>query len=650
MSGSGDGKDRPLSVTGMVFRVSGSSSPPAGVSAFDRLAGRAWRAFKTVKTGILLLGLIGASCIYGTMFYAANTVLGDNAIPLAKARVFNAPWFTMLLGAFFVQFVVSTWHVTKMSFGIWWKRDFAKSRTFLEVGRGRACLADVPGGADGIEKTLRERFTRVHRSGNRFFAHRGLRTRIGPTVIHTGIVIILLAGLGRIYLDRRGEILSEGQFRGIEGETSSEVLHPVFRDQIMGPNNVAAMRIPYDVTVLDFDVINHANSNEPAYFSSLVKVKSHETGEVRVAKLDMNHSLSFPGALEGPPHLFGLISGARWTLEFHQAAYQPMPPIQLHRTDFDVRDAKTGERIAVTDATPGARVQIGETDLMLEVDGEAAGSPWRIYSAANPREPIAGGALRGSAAGRTFAFQVQRIFTDFRVDKSLKPYNASKEVGNVAVEVALFEDGLPSGTSWVFLDPMIAGKMPAAHEQARLVLQDIQTAGEPETTDWTDPSASRVILAVQDRETSVTLGAATVQLGQRSRDFVIGPPPGTESAPAGDAKYAVFVLGRSMAYMTVLSVVNEPAVPFYMAGVAFIAVGAMLTFAGRYRAFHGEWDEEAGVLRLALIPRFGKGPDPAEFDRLLAALGGRRVDQATEPEPDAIQAETVEPEAEPLPV
>ena len=33
--------------------------------------------------------------------------------------------------------------------------------------------------------------------------------------------------------------------------------------------NLVPRAIPYEITVLDFDEIKHANSNEPAYFSSL---------------------------------------------------------------------------------------------------------------------------------------------------------------------------------------------------------------------------------------------------------------------------------------------------------------------------------------------------------------------------------------------
>src|SRR5690606_35210161 len=171
-----------------------------------------------LKMGLFLLSLICAVCIYGTMFYAANKVYGDNAIPMAKARVFNAWWFFSLLGLFFVQFVISTWHVTKMSFGIWSKRDFSRSRDYLTIGRNRANI-EVPDGPDHIERVLRRRFTRAHRDGNRFFAHAGLRQRIGPTIVHAGIVVILLAGLCRIYLDRKGYVLSEGRFIGSEGET-----------------------------------------------------------------------------------------------------------------------------------------------------------------------------------------------------------------------------------------------------------------------------------------------------------------------------------------------------------------------------------------------------------------------------------------------
>jgi hypothetical protein len=59
---------------------------------------------------------------------------------------------------------------------------------------------------------------------------------------------------------------------------------------------------------------------------------------------------------------------------------------------------------------------------------------------------------------------------------------------------------------------------------------------------------------------------------------------------------------------------------YYTLGVALMAIGALLTFSGRYRALYGTWDAAAAKFHFALVPRFGKRPDPIEFRRLIEAL------------------------------
>src|SRR5690606_11451020 len=155
-----------------------------------------------------------------------------------------------------------------MSFTIWKKADFGRSKSYITgPGEGRASV-EIPAGTDHIEAVLAKKFTRWHKRGDKYFAHAGLRQRIGPTIVHSGIVVIVLAGLVHLVLDKQGYILSEGRFLAAEGETVRQVYTPIHLDHQINPGgNLTAIPIPYDVKLLDFDEIKHANSDAPAYFS-----------------------------------------------------------------------------------------------------------------------------------------------------------------------------------------------------------------------------------------------------------------------------------------------------------------------------------------------------------------------------------------------
>lgn len=569
-----------------------------------------WRAYVSVPFGLFLLGAIAVACIYGTMFYAANKSLGDQAIPLAKAYVFNARWFLALLAFFFIQFVISTWHVTKMSFGIWWKRDFSRTTGYITAkdAPGRASVA-MAGGIDAVERVLHRRFTRTHRQGDRVFAHAGLSQRIGPTIIHIGIVIVLIAGVVRIIMDRNGYILSEGRFVGAEGEVTSSVFRPLRMDRQIGPGNMESFNVPAQIKVLDFDEIKHPNSETPEYFSTLLEVTNPRTGEVKVAKLDMNHSLNIGG------------------LEFHQASYQMLPPIQTHRVDLDVRDAVTGERIAITDASPETRVQVGNEDLFIEIDGEEGGAAWRLYTSAKPNDPIETGTLIEAPQEGQFSVRAVQFYPDFTFTEDKGPHSRSNLPANPALRVALLRDGKPVGETLLFMVAEWAAFSPQPDPAFKVELADVRVrknadGSEPdyETFDWTKPGDAGFMVRVTEKSDGRELATLAVTLGGVTDPIKFKTTPDTHSVPA-NARTTVSVVGRSPRYLTVLTVVNEPIVPYYTLGVALMALGAMMTFIGRYRALHGWWDESTRQFHFALVPRFGKAPDAGEFERLVGELG-----------------------------
>ncbi len=579
------------------------------LEVLDRWILKGWRVFISLKFGIFLLALIGIVSIWGTMGFASNAALGDNAIPFARTKVFEHPYFVALLLLFAINLIFSTWHVTIMSFGIWWKKEFQKSKTFYMGGKAPRAVISVPEGVEAVEPKLRKAFTRFHREGSGLFAHSGLMARMGPTIVHIGMLTVIFSVIAKAVLLWQGGIMTEGRFLGAEGEQSNIVHQPQALEQQITQENRIETPIDVWIKVLDFDEIKHPNSDVPAHFTCLLEVRDPRTQEVTVAELDMNHSLKIPTSDYG-------------YLQFHQAGYQPVPPGEVQRVNFDVRDRTTGERIAVTDTHSGNRVRIGETDLFLEVDGVNPANRWRIYTASDPKEPTAQGLIEGGQQ-LDFAIKPLEFYTDFRIDpESQKPINNSDQIINPALKVALFLDDQQVDTTWLFYDDSLAEMMPQSHPRFHLDLKDVRVLADKEIADidWTEPESAIYDIQLTDRNTGEEQVVELV-IDEQSRAFTYeSQVKHGEQLLGTEGNYIVRVLGPTQRYMTVLSVVNEPTVFWVKIGVGIILIGAMMTFISRYRAFYGLWDENEKTLSLALVPRWGQTPMQEEFDKLVQSL------------------------------
>ncbi len=576
------------------------SPPKKKVPFIDRV----WRFVVSLKCGILLLATIGAVAIWGTTTIAANDSLGDNAITIARSHVFESWWFVALLLLFAIQLILSTWHVTIMSFTIWWKRQFRSSPDYYKYGSSPRAEIPVTGDIEEAEKFIALRFTRSHRDGNLFFAHKGILSRFGPTIVHIGILTVIFSQVIRVMLIWSGGVISEGRFIGGEGERTAMIFEPLTTEQQLSGQNIRPFPIPFWITVLDFDEINHPNSNVPAYFSSLIKVEDPRTQEVTYAQLDMNHSFARDG------------------LEFHQAGYTPLPPDRFQRFNFDVRNRLINERIAITDTHPFNRVRIGDTENFLEVDGTEAGARWHIFSTESPLEPIAAGIVIGQRESN-WSFSVEEFYPSFRIDEeSGMPENASQSPDNPAARIGLFSEGQPVSETWLFFDPELAGMVPPTGAPFTLRFEDIQVPREVEMEDvvWNQPGAAMFVIGVHDKQGAlIAREKLTVGATSEERTYSSGFEAPVQTLGT-EGQFEVRVVAPTQRFQTALSVVSEPTVFWTNLGVGIVVFGALLTFIFRYRALYGRWDEERKTLSLALVPRWGQSPVQAEFDDIVREL------------------------------
>lgn len=563
------------------------------MGALDSVILKAWRFFKSLKMGILLLVVIGAVCVWGTMGFASNAALGNNQIPMARKMVFQSPWFAALLTLFAVQLVISTWHVTLMSVTIWRKKEFRRSPSFYEPGSSSP-RATIEGGA-GLEQLLpflRKRFTYAHEEGGAFFAQRGLLSRLGPTVIHFGMIVVLASGLVRFFMVKSGHIVSEGRFIAAEGEFSNAIWEPIDESQMIGGRNTRAREIPGSlyIRVLDFDEDQHANIGSPKYFSSLIEITDPKTSQVTVRQLDMNHSTALSG------------------LQFHQAGYEKVEDATPVRFNFDVRSLATGERIAVTDASTGVPVRIGDTDYHIILTGTSPGSRWEIFHRENPTQPHASGTVQGGTGTGAMEFAIVEFFPNFRIDPDTKmPVNLSNEPENPAAQLVTYVDGEPRSTEWVFLSEELAAEVPTRNDAFRFSLVDVQVPAGKEDVDWTKPGEVRFVVEAKRLDGKGAPEVVPIFLKERSRSLSYDIKSGAPALTGNEKDFQVINIGPTTRYLTVLSVIREPTVAYTTLGVFIILLGAGMTFANRYEALYALRDPSDGSLRLALIPRWGHG-------------------------------------------
>ncbi|MDX2175745.1 MAG: cytochrome c biogenesis protein ResB [Candidatus Sumerlaeia bacterium] len=576
------------------------------MDAVDRAILRGWRVFKSLKFGIFLLVLIGAVSVWGTMGYASNASLGDNQIPMARRLVFQTWWFASLLATFAIQLTVSTWHVTVMSVTIWWRREFRRFAAWYAAGgtTPRAVLSVPAERTDDVAALLRRRFTTLQRDDDALFAQRGLLSRLGPTIVHAGMLMVLGSGMARFLLHSQGEVMAEGRFIVAENEASNLIYEPIDEAQAIGGRNVTAREIPEKlyIRVLDFDEIQHPNIGSPAYFSSLVEIVDPLSGQVTVRQLDMNHSMSLHG------------------YQFHQAGYEAVEDETPQRWNFDVRVQSTGERVAVTDAGANTPVRIGDTDYHMIVAAGAPGAPFEIFHRDNPQRILARGTVGGSTGAREFTFEVVQFFPNFQIDPvERKPINAGNEPLNPALQVVTYLDGETSTVEWLFADRELAAIARPQDPVYQLKLADIRVPADAAEVDFQKPGEVKFVLDVVRRSTGASLGQVPLFLDERSRPFAYDLPeimPQTTGNPATGEDFAVINLGPAQRYLTVLSVVREPTTMFVNLGIGVILIGALMTFLSRYEALHGWHDRASGRFHLTLTPRWGYASEASA-----AALG-----------------------------
>ena len=446
--------------------------------------------------------------------------------------------------------------------------------------------------------------------GNAVHAQKGLLGRLGAPVVHLGVVLVLVGGLVRMFGDRLGYAVFEGQVVIPESETVDYYYVRPDRTQPLSEKNFRKVALGFQLRCLDFDEEKFPHSEVPRSYSSQVELQDGDTRERGI--ITMARPFQYKG------------------YKFHQTSFAPNK--QVERAVVEIVDARTQKRVALVDVSPRTPVAVTKTPYWFETKGLAGGSRWelsqdgRVFAQGRLERP------RGRAS-----FIVERLVSDFRIGEDRKIFSASDEWTNPAVLIGYHEEDKRIEGNWFFYRPEFHQMSAAKRGDYDFVFVDYRSSAEEAPGE--SESAFEVNIRVS-RKTGEEIGIYWLRIGEKlsldepyaEDEMTTGTLTGSEvvsSAGIGSADsegrgpFLVRYRGPTMGYDTILGVVKDPSTPITFAGCILIVLGPLLAFFMTYRQLWGYYDADENRLYLALSVR-GKSERPVkEYQRIVQRLQHR---------------------------
>ena len=202
--------------------ASGSASEPAPSSAsrnLSRLA--AW--ISDLRLAIALLLVIAVASGIGTaipqretealyhQLYDATPWLGvlrgDAVLSLQLDHVYSSGWFLGLLAWLALSLLLCSWRRQwpALRAALRWI-DYRSPRQLSKLSLAETLPCDdAVAGLDGLEQRLRQQGWQIRRQEERLAARKGLLGRVGPLLVHAGLVVLMLGAAWGALGGRRAE-------------------------------------------------------------------------------------------------------------------------------------------------------------------------------------------------------------------------------------------------------------------------------------------------------------------------------------------------------------------------------------------------------------------------------------------------------------
>ncbi|MCX7718070.1 MAG: cytochrome c biogenesis protein ResB [Candidatus Sumerlaeaceae bacterium] len=590
------------------------------------------RLLSSVRLGIILIILITAACIYGSLI-AAHPEMG---VDFGREYVFHTPWFLGLMGLLAVNLILCSWEKSYIALTLYRKKNFKGSPRFYEEAKHGYVLA-WSGRTEDLEALLKRRYTVTRRSGHMLYAQKGLLGRCGATIIHIGLLWVMAAGYYRILADDFGWGVYDGTIVLAEGETTNSYFTRINRLDKLVERNLREMALPFRLRALDFTADFHPGSTVARYYSSLVELDDGQRS--LIGEISMSKPLLYRG------------------YKITQNSYSAND--RVIRGQFRVRDRETGAT-RLFDAGPGDPVRLGlpgHDDLFFETAALEADSAYRIANLATGATVEEGRMRRGGGQpvsandpalterlrDSRYALMIAALFPNFTFDEARRPITRDDKFENPAVFVIVYKNGQPNGQVWLFHNPQAQAIVGQPHPEISMVFRDFRRVDGGSTSTAETLMDYEIQLEVEQKRPPRSLGTFWVKPGEAlelreiSPEVLAAPAIGeVRSAHAGNnsavstesdtlkttasdgksGRFEVEFLGRTSGYVTFLGYMKDPSINWIYAGALIVIVGTLIAFLIPYREVWLLHDPTAGRLYMATLVR---GTSPAahrEFDRL----------------------------------
>ena len=208
---------------------------------------------------------------------------GNWVLHLQLDHIYSSGWFLALLAALGLALMLCSWRRQwpALQAALRWV-DYSQPRQLSKLSVAETLSCSAPANQlDALEQLLRRQGWQLQRQPDRLAARRGIAGRIGPLLVHAGLVLLLLgAAWGSLAGQRSEQFLAPGR--------SLELLDRRGNSQL--------------TLALDSFAVQRDPAGRPEQFSSQLRLlqpaQGHEPGEgslLRTAAISVNHPLRFRG-------------------------------------------------------------------------------------------------------------------------------------------------------------------------------------------------------------------------------------------------------------------------------------------------------------------------------------------------------------------